>query len=78
MLYFYSQKTVRIYNDPQLPSGSSDLSNLKVTVLAIDIPAGNATLVTRFVPQWERELNDPVPPVIDLANWGLSSHELDF
>lgn len=77
-LYFYSQEAVRIYDDPQLPSGTSDLSNLNVTILSIDIPAGNATLVTRFDPQWERELNDPVPPVIGLANWSLSSHELDF
>lgn len=77
-LYFYSQEAIRTYNDPQLPSGISDMSNPNVTVLTVDIPAGNVTLVTRFVPRWEKGLKVTAPPVIDLVNWTLSSHELDI
>ncbi|QGA19359.1 hypothetical protein EYB26_007048 [Talaromyces marneffei] len=77
-LYFYSQEAVRIYNEPQLSLGAIDMANPNVTVLTVDVPVGNVTLITRFVPHWGRGFQAIVPPLIDLAHWTLSSHELDI
>lgn len=40
-----SSRAIRIYNNPQLSSGASDMPNPNVTVLTVDIPAGNITLL---------------------------------
>ncbi|KAG0149864.1 hypothetical protein CROQUDRAFT_73739 [Cronartium quercuum f. sp. fusiforme G11] len=66
---------VRLTTDPPLPSGSPDLPNPGVTVLAAAIPAGTQTVSVLFTPQWGNGFNAVnSPKEVPLASWSLTSH----
>lgn len=75
-LRFDNKSASGTVSNAQLPKGATDMPNPNVTVLSINIPAGNTTLAVRFLPQWvTREVGmDAVPPVLALQGWNLRSH----
>jgi hypothetical protein len=75
-LRFDSQSASGIASNALLPQGAIDMPNPNVTVLSIQIPAGNTTLAVRFVPQWDtRDVGmAAVPPVLALQSWEVRSH----
>ena len=66
----------RFSDDPPLPAGQSDQENPGVTVVTMDLPAGQYTLEVLFSPQWPgMSSSDFVSPSsVPLANWDLDSH----
>lgn len=62
--------------DPPLPAGQSDQENPGVTVVTMDLPAGQYTLEVLFNPQWPgMSSSDFVSPAsVALSDWSLTSH----
>ncbi|MBW0476167.1 hypothetical protein O181_015882 [Austropuccinia psidii MF-1] len=72
---FESVQPVRVPTLPPLPSGSPDLPNPGVTVLAANIPAGTQTVTVLFTPQWGGQFNAKMSPKnVPLNQWSLTSH----
>jgi hypothetical protein len=66
----------RLQNDPALPTGQTDQDNPGVTVLTIDLPAGQYSLQVLFNPQWDGMSSDQfvTPPSVPVGSWSLTSH----
>ena len=73
---FGKTDAVRYADDPPLPSGQTDQQNLGVTVLTIDLPAGQYSLQVLFSPQWDgMSSSDFVKPAaVPLSGWTVDSH----
>lgn len=73
---FTTGDAVRLSGDPALPSGQVDQPNPGVTVLIINLPAGQYSLQVLFNPQWPGlQQSDYVsPPSVPLSSWSLTSH----
>ena len=73
---FGTAQPVRYAGDPALPSNATDQANPGVTVLTIDLPAGQYTLQVLFTPQWDgMSSSDFVKPsAVPLASWTVDSH----
>lgn len=67
---------VRYSDDPALPQDQVDQPNTGVTVLTIDLPAGQYNLQVLFSPQWDgMSSGDFVKPsLVPLSSWTLDSH----
>lgn len=67
---------VRYSDDPALPEGQTDQPNPGVSVLTIDLPAGQYNLQVLFSPQWDgMSSSDFVKPgSVPLSSWTLDSH----
>ncbi|KAH9857983.1 chondroitin AC/alginate lyase [Lenzites betulinus] len=67
---------VRFSDDPPLPDGQVDQPNPGVTVVMINLPAGQYSLQVLFNPQWSgMSASDFVtPPSVAIDNWSLTSH----
>ncbi|KAH9898198.1 chondroitin AC/alginate lyase [Cubamyces lactineus] len=67
----------RFDDDPPLPSGATDQPNPGVTVVMINLPAGQYSLQVLFNPQWDgMSASDFVtPPSVPIDNWSLTSHD---
>ncbi|KAI0030197.1 chondroitin AC/alginate lyase [Vararia minispora EC-137] len=72
---FTTMNAVRLPTDPALPSGNSDQPNPGVTVLVVELPAGQYTLQMLFNPQWPgMSASDfKTPSSVALDNWSLTS-----
>lgn len=66
---------VRYTDDPPLPQGQVDQPNTGVTVLTIDLPAGQYSLQVLFSPQWDgMSSSDFVKPSsVPLSSWTVDS-----
>jgi len=73
---FSTAQPIRYSSDPALPAGESDQPNTGVTVLTINLPAGQYRLQILFTPQWQgMSSSDFVKPSeVPLASWTLNSH----
>jgi hypothetical protein len=71
---FSTGDPVRFDTDPTPPG--PDLPNPGVTVLIIDLPAGQYNLQVLFNPQWPGMSGSDflTPPSVPLDNWSLTSH----
>lgn len=69
-------QAVRLSTDPPLPSPAVDQPNPGVTVVTIDLPAGDYTLEVLFNPQWSGMSSSDfkTPPSVALSDWTLTSH----
>ena len=67
---------VRFSDDPALPEGQVDQPNPGVTVVMINLPAGEYSLQVLFNPQWDgmSDSDFVTPPSVPIDNWSLSSH----
>lgn len=73
-LRFKTLQAVRAQTDAPLPEGGSDLPNTGVTVLAIDVPAGNQTVSVIFTPDSSNDTAFTTPKQVALDAWNLTSH----
>lgn len=73
---FAKSDAVRYSDDPALPQGQVDQPNPGVTVLTIDLPAGQYSLQVLFSPQWDgMSSSDFVKPAaVPLSGWTVDSH----
>jgi len=73
---FAKADPVRYSDDPLLPQGQTDQPNSGVSVLTIDLPAGQYSLQVLFSPQWDgMSSSDFVKPSpVPLSSWTLDSH----
>jgi len=73
---FSTAQPIRYTSDPALPAGEADQPNTGVTVLTINLPAGQYRLQILFTPQWQgMSSSDFVKPSeVPLASWTLNSH----
>jgi hypothetical protein len=73
---FTTGEAVRLAGDPALPAGQVDQPNPGVTVLIINLPAGQYSLQVLFNPQWPglQQSNYVTPPSVALSSWSLTSH----
>jgi len=73
---FGTAQPVRFSDDPALPAGQSDQENPGVTVLTIDLPAGQYSLQVLFNPQWDGMSSSQfvTPPSVPIGSWKLDSH----
>lgn len=73
---FGTAQPVRYADDPALPSNATDQPNPGVTVLTINLPAGQYSLQVLFTPQWDgMSSSDYVTPsAVPLASWTVDSH----
>lgn len=73
---FGTAQPVRYTDDPALPSNATDQTNTGVTVLTINLPAGQYNLQVLFTPQWDGlSSSDYVKPSsVPLASWTVDSH----
>ena len=71
---FTTMDAVRLDTDPTPPE--ADQPNPGVTVLVINLPAGQYTLQVLFTPQWPglSSSDYQTPPSVPLAQWSLTSH----
>jgi hypothetical protein len=69
---FAKTDATRYPSDPQPPQADQD--NPGVTVVTIDVPAGQATLQVLFNPQWSGFSSFVTPPNVALDQWTLTSH----
>jgi hypothetical protein len=69
---FSSSEAKRFDSDPTPPE--ADQENPGVSVLIIDLPAGQYNIQTLFNPQWDGFSDFKTPGSVDLANWSLTSH----
>ncbi|KZO98789.1 hypothetical protein CALVIDRAFT_544643 [Calocera viscosa TUFC12733] len=74
---FSTMQPVRFPTDPPLPAGAVDQPNPGVTVLAIQLGAGQYSLQVLFNPQWPGlSSSDYVtPPSVAVTAWTLTSHD---
>lgn len=72
---FATADPVRYTDDPPLPTGQTDQPNPGVTVLTIDLPAGQYSLQVLFTPQWDGMSSSDfvTPSAVPLASWSLDS-----
>lgn len=72
---FGTAQPVRYTDDPALPTGMTDLPNPGVTVLTIDLPAGQYSLQVLFTPQWPgmSSSNYVTPTSVALSSWSLTT-----
>ena len=73
-LQFKTMNAVRAENDPPIVEGGEDLPNPGVTVLVVDIPAGDQTVAIVFSPQWTDEIKTTIPKDVPLDSWNITSH----
>lgn len=73
---FTTMDAVRLSSDPPLPPGQVDQPNPGVTVVVINLPAGQYSLQVLFNPQWPGMSASDFqnPPNVPLTNWSLTSH----
>jgi len=73
---FVKADPVRYSDDPALPQGQTDQQNPGVSVLTIDLPAGQYSLQVLFSPQWNgMSSSDFVKPsAVPLSSWTVDSH----
>jgi hypothetical protein len=73
---FGTAQAVRLSTDPPLPQGQVDQPNPGVTVLTIDLPAGQYSLQVLFNPQWSGMSASAfvTPPSVPLSQWSVTSH----
>ena len=73
---FTKADAVRLPGDSKPPPGQVDQPNPGVTVLIIDLPAGEYSLQVLFSPQWPGlQQSDYVTPTsVPLSSWSLTSH----
>lgn len=73
---FTTMQPVRFDTDPALPDGASDQPNPGVTVLAIELPAGQYSLQVLFNPQWDgmKASDFKTPPSVPIDSWSVDSH----
>ncbi|KAG1715990.1 hypothetical protein ID866_1155 [Astraeus odoratus] len=73
---FSTMEAVRLSTDPSTPDGSPDQPNPGVTVLVIDLPAGQYTLEVLMTPQWPgvSSTSYVTPSSVSLNQWSLTSH----
>jgi len=73
---FTTGDAVRLSGDPALPTGQTDQPNPGVTVLIIDLPAGQYSLQVLFSPQWPglQQSDYVTPKSVPLSSWSLTSH----
>ena len=73
---FGTAQPVRYAGDPALPSNATDQQNTGVSVLTINLPAGQYNLQVLFTPQWDgMSSSDFVKPsAVPLASWTVDSH----
>lgn len=73
---FGTAQPVRFASDPPTPTAYPDQPNPGVTVLTIDLPAGQYSLQVLFNPQWAgMSTSDFVtPPSVSVSSWSLTSH----
>lgn len=73
---FGTAQPIRYDTDPALPAGETDQENRGVTVLTIELPAGQYSLQVLFNPQWDGMSTSDftTPPSVPLSSWGLTSH----
>ena len=66
----------RFDNDPALPTGMTDQDNPGVTVVMINLPAGQYSLQVLFNPQWDgmKSSDFVTPPSVPIDSWTLTSH----
>ena len=66
----------RLSTDPPLIDNQVDQPNPGVTVVMINLPAGQYSLQVLFNPQWDgMSASDFVtPPSVPIDNWSLTSH----
>ena len=66
----------RFDNDPALPTGMTDQDNPGVTVVMINLPAGQYSLQVLFNPQWDgmKSSDFVTPPSVSIDSWTLTSH----
>jgi hypothetical protein len=71
---FSTSDAVRFSSDPTPPQ--ADQANPGVTVLIIDLPAGQYNLQVLFNPQWSGMSSSDfvTPPSVALDSWSLTSH----
>jgi len=61
--------------DTDVTPPEPDQDNPGVTVLIINLPAGDNNLQVLFNPQWQDSTNFVTPPSVPLDNWSLRSHD---
>ena len=73
---FAKSDPVRYSDDPPLPQNQTDQQNPGVSVLTIDLPAGQYSLQVLFSPQWDgMSSSDFVKPSsVPLSSWTVDSH----
>jgi len=73
---FTTMAAVRLSTDPALPSGASDQPNPGVTVLTIELPAGQYDLQVLFNPQWAGMAASAfkTPAFVPIDSWSTTSH----
>jgi hypothetical protein len=69
-------QAVRLSGDPALPTGATDQPNPGVTVVMINLPAGQYSLQVLFNPQWPglQQSDYVTPSSVPLSSWSLTSH----
>ncbi|KAG9314225.1 chondroitin AC/alginate lyase [Chiua virens] len=73
---FSTMDAVRLPTDPPTPTGWPDQPNPGVTVLVIELPAGQYTLEVLMDPQWSGVSSSSYvqPNSVPLSQWSLTSH----
>lgn len=73
---FSTMAAVRLSTDPPTPTGWPDQPNPGVTVLTIELPAGQYTLEVLMNPQWPGVSSSSYaqPSSVPLNQWSLTSH----
>ncbi|KAH7104948.1 chondroitin AC/alginate lyase [Auriculariales sp. MPI-PUGE-AT-0066] len=72
---FETMDAVRLPGDPALPQGQVDQPNPGVTVVVINVPAGENSIQVLFEPQWaDSSSSSASPPSVPVAQWSLTSH----
>ena len=72
---FGTANATRFDSDPTPPE--ADQPNPGVTVVTIDLPAGDYSLQVLFNPQWPGMSTSDfkTPPSVTLSQWSLTSHD---
>ena len=73
---FTTGEAVRLSSDPALPTGQTDQPNPGVTVLMINLPAGQYSLQILLNPQWPGLSSSSyvTPKSVPLSSWSVTSH----
>jgi len=73
---FETMAATRLPGDPPLPADQVDQPNPGVTVVVINVPAGQTSIQVLFAPQWDGAgtTTSTTPPNIPVASWSVDSH----